>query len=167
MSSIAQAAVLPNAIFQMEKTSEFSPESLKAPFFLRCAALFIDYMLLLAVPVVWLIVFRFFGEAGAKAASISITVWLFALIVWLMNFLALPLFRGQTFGKMLAGISIVKLDGTPVHLGRILLRNAIGYFLTALTLGIGFLIAAVNSSGRSLHDYVAGTIVVYGRKRQK
>jgi len=163
--SSAQAAILPNSTLQMEKIIEFSPNASKASFFLRFAALLIDYMVLLCVPVAWLVFSKFFGD-GSVSSSISGTVWLFVVIMWVTNFLALPLFRGQTFGKMLAGITIIRIDGTPVRLGRILLRNVLGYLMTAATLGLGFLLATVNSSGRALHDYIAGTIVVYGRKKK-
>jgi uncharacterized RDD family membrane protein YckC len=148
----------------MEKVIEFSPEALKAPFFLRIAAMCIDYMLLMAVPVLWLLGTKMFGDG--TNATVPPVVWLFVVIMWLIDFLLLPLFRGQTFGKMIAGITILKTDGTPVRLGGLLRRNVVGYFLTLVTLGIGFLVSAVNSTGRSLHDYVAGTIVVAGRKRQ-
>lgn len=164
MSSIAQTAILPNKSVQMEKTIDFSPKALKAPFFLRCAALFIDYMVLLCLPVASLVFAKFFGDGGVNL-SISSTVWLFVLLIWVLNFLALPLFRGQTFGKMLAGIRILRTDGRRVRLGRIILRNVLGYLVTAVTLGLGFLITAVNTSGRSLHDYIGGTIVVYATKR--
>jgi len=163
MSSVAQTAILPKTP-QMEKVIEFSPNALRAPFFLRCAALFIDYMVLLAVPVTWLVVSRFLGD-GLANVGISNTVWLFVLIAWVINFLALPLFRGQTIGKMMAGIAILRRDGTPVRLGRILLRNTIGYLITILTFGLGFFVAALNKSGRSLHDLIAGTVVVYGRRK--
>lgn len=137
----------------------------KAPFYLRCAGFLIDYMLLLAVPVGWLIFSRMFGE-GVGNSSISAFVWFFVAILWMINFLGLPLFGGQTFGKMLVGITMLKPDGSPVLLGGLLLRNVLGYFLTALTFGIGFLISMVNKSGRTLHDYLGGTVVVYGRKRR-
>jgi uncharacterized RDD family membrane protein YckC len=32
-------------------------------------------------------------------------------------------------------------------------------------MGLGFLLAAFTPSGRALHDYIAGTIVVFGKKR--
>ncbi len=148
----------------MEKVIDFSPEALKAPFFLRIAAMCIDYMLVMSVPILWLLGSKFFGDG--TNAGISATVWLIVVLIWVIDFLLLPLFRGQTFGKMLAGITIVNRDGTPVRLGGLLLRNVVGYLLSLVTLGIGFLISAVNRTGRSLHDYVAGTIVVHGRKRQ-
>ena len=162
MSTLAESATL-NDRFQMEKVREVSAERLKAPFFSRCAAFCMDYMLVLSVPILWLLRSKFFGD-GANA-SISSTVWLFVVIMWLIDFLLLPLFRGQTFGKMISGISIVKTDGTPVRLGGIVVRNVLGYLLSISTLGLGFLVAAVNTSGRGLHDLVAGTIVVQGRKR--
>ncbi len=163
MASILEPAVFENKSFQMEKTTTFSPEALRAPFYLRCAALFIDYMLFLALPLGWLMFYTFLGSASSNI-TVSGTIWFFAGLMWMVNFLLLPLFRGQTIGKMLAGITILNTDGTPVRLFGIFKRNIIGYFLTLLTLGIGFLISSVNKSGRALHDYVAGTVVVYGRK---
>jgi hypothetical protein len=53
MSSVVQTAIQPKTP-QMDRIIEFYPNALRAPFFLRCAALFIDYMVLLAVPVAWL-----------------------------------------------------------------------------------------------------------------
>lgn len=162
MTSTAQGIKAP---VRSERIVDFSIENLKAPFFLRCAALFIDYMALLAVPLGWLLWERSFGDAGVNAA-IGGTVWSIGIIFWLLNFLVLPLLRGQTLGKMLTGLTIVKIDGSYVGLGGIIRRHIFGYLATALTLGIGFLISAVNNSGRSLHDLIAGTIVIRGQKRQ-
>jgi uncharacterized RDD family membrane protein YckC len=65
---------------------------------------------------------------------------------------------------MLMGLTIVRLDGSKVDLGSILRRNLLGYAATALTFGTGFLISAVNRSGRSLHDVIGGTVVIRARK---
>lgn len=163
MSAGERTEILPKTP-QMEKVLEFSSNALRAPFFLRCAALSIDYIVLLALPVTLLVLSRFFGD-GAANAGISSTVWLFVLMTWVINFLALPLFRGQTIGKMMAGLFILRRDGTPVRLGCILIRNTIGYLITILTFGFGFFVVALNKSGRSLHDLIAGTVVVYGRRK--
>ena len=93
------------------------------------------------------------------------TGWTIAIVIGLANLLILPAMWGKSVGKMLTGQTIVKKDGTRAGIGRILVRNTFGYLLTAVTLGLGFLISAVNSSGRSPHDFVAGTIVVSGRKK--
>jgi len=164
MPAVAQPIVLAEYSSIMENTTQFSLDALKAPFFLRCAALFVDYIVVLLVPVLWLLMSTFFGD-GPGHVTISNTVWALCVIVWLIDFIGLPLFRGQTLGKMIVGISIVKRDGRPARLGSIVLRNLVGYLLTVITLGIGFFIAAVNGTGRALHDYIAGTIVVRARKQ--
>ncbi len=165
MEYAAQSEELSDASFQMEISAPVIASNVSAPFYLRCAALFIDYMLLLLPPVVVLIFSKFFGEIMGST-GISSTIWYLVLILWLIDFFALPLFSGQTFGKMLAGITMIKIDGAPVRLGNLIRRNVLGCFLTVVTFGLGFLISAVNKSGRSLHDYVGGTIVVQGRKRR-
>jgi uncharacterized RDD family membrane protein YckC len=45
-------------------------------------------------------------------------------------------------------------------IGRAFLRHFVGYPLSALPLGLGFIVAAFNTRGRGLHDLIAGTIVV-------
>ncbi len=164
MASTAEGVVSPARSSGRETIVDFSPEMLKAPFVLRCAALFIDYMLLLAVPLGWMFFGKFFGD-GATTAPFGPTVWLTIVILWLIDFLLLPLLRGQTLGKMITGLTILNMDGTSVRLGRILLRDILGYLITALTFGLGFLISAFNSRGRALHDLLSGTIVVRGRKK--
>jgi uncharacterized RDD family membrane protein YckC len=148
-----------------EKIIEFSPEALAAPFALRVAALTIDYMVLLLLPVVWLVLARFISDTGVPDA-IGRTIWTLAILIAIADILLMPmLFGGQSLGKMLVGIRIVRRDGTRVHVAGILLRNLVGYFITVFTFGLGFLFAGLNDSGRALHDYLAGTIVIRGRRR--
>lgn len=163
MASAAKRVISTYKTAETEKIISFSPRALKAPFLLRCAALFIDYMVLITLPVGWLASSSLFGETGV---AIGMTVWFLAFLLVLVNFMALPLFRGQSIGKMVVGLTILKTDGTNIDLAILLRRNVLGYLITVLTLGLGFLISAVNPSGRTLHDYIAGTIVVRGRKTQ-
>ena len=66
---------------------------------------------------------------------------------------------GQTPGKMAAGLRVIRADGEPVSLGRALARTAAEY-VSMVTLGLGYLAAAFGEK-RALHDYIAGTRVVY------
>jgi uncharacterized RDD family membrane protein YckC len=66
---------------------------------------------------------------------------------------------GQTPGKMAAGIRVLRADGEAVAVGRAFGR-ALAEHLSAVTLGLGYLAAAFGPK-RALHDYVAGTRVVY------
>lgn len=143
----------------------FSAETLRAPFFLRCAALFVDYMILLTIPITWLTASRLFGEAGSSPA-IGTTIWFLSIVLVLANLIGLPLLRGRSIGKMVTGLTILKTDGSGVDLMTIIRRNLLGYLLTVLTLGIGFIAAAFNARGRALHDVIGGTVVIQGRKTQ-
>jgi len=167
MSAAAERTVPGNRTARQEIVVDFEPQRLKAPFLLRCGALLIDYIVVVAIPVIGLLVNRFFGsETSSQVTAFSNdTAWLFAVLLGLSNFLLLPVLSGQTIGKMLTGLRIVTMDGRSVSFGSALLRHTLGYLLTALTLGLGFFIAVLNRNGRSLHDYVAGTTVVYGRRK--
>jgi uncharacterized RDD family membrane protein YckC len=66
---------------------------------------------------------------------------------------------GQTPGKMAAGIKVITVTGEPVSIGRALGRAASEY-LSVILLGLGYVAAAFGEK-RALHDYIAGTRVVY------
>lgn len=66
---------------------------------------------------------------------------------------------GQTPGKMLCGLAVVRRDGTPPGYGRALLRW-VGSVIAALPLWLGFLGVLVTAERRGLHDWIAGTRVV-------
>ncbi|MFN2501514.1 MAG: RDD family protein [Pyrinomonadaceae bacterium] len=157
------AAIKP--IREKEKIVGFSPDHLVAPFVLRCVALFIDYMVLLLPPIGWLLISRLMSDS-TTGASVGPGAWILGILLFIADFLVLPIFHGQTVGKMAVGLSVVNLDGTFPGLSGIVRRNIAGYLVTVLTLGVGFLIAALNTSGRALHDLIAGTIVVRGVRKQ-
>lgn len=145
-----------------EKIVDFSPEELRAPFLLRTAAFCVDYIVLLALPIGWLIALKLFGDRGS--AGLGGFIWFLGFVLLAANFILFPLLRGQTIGKMLAGLTIVNIDGSYLRLSGVIRRNVLGYFITAATLGLGFLICGINSSGRALHDMIGGTVVVRARK---
>lgn len=63
---------------------------------------------------------------------------------------------GQTVGKMLMGVAVVRRDGAPAGYGRALLR-CLGGGLCLLTLGLGRLPVLFTRDRRALSDLVAGT----------
>jgi uncharacterized RDD family membrane protein YckC len=83
----------------------------------------------------------------------------------LTNFIIFPMFAGQSVGKMLTGLRVVKSDGGIPSFKNLLLRHFIGYPLTICSGGLGFIVSALNSKGRALHDFIAGTEVIYGQRR--
>jgi len=134
---------------------------LRAPFSLRCGALLIDYIALAAIVVFGTLIARLLGGGARSAGSSAETIGLLiTLVLAVLNLGVLPGLTGLTLGKWATGLRIEKTDGSDIGIGRALLRHFIGYPLSFLLLGIGFLIAAVTVRGRGLHDIIAGTIVV-------
>jgi uncharacterized RDD family membrane protein YckC len=146
---------------------DFLPSEVRAPFTLRCAALIVDYLLVVFAPVLFLLLARLFGEDGTALLNgqLNNTGWMLAFLIAAANLVVLPLAAGRSAGKMLTGLRIVSIRGTQAPLGRILVRQTLGYFVAVITLGIGFFICAFNRRGRALHDFMAGTIVIQGRKQ--
>lgn len=67
--------------------------------------------------------------------------------------------RGATLGKLALGVAVRDSQGKPISFGRALARYAAKY-LSMVTLLIGYLIAAGDAKRRTLHDRIAGTVVV-------
>lgn len=134
---------------------------LHVPFALRCGAFLIDYILIISLVVLGTLFARMLGggarTAGTSAETAAIAL---AIVVALLNFVVLPGLSGLTLGKWAAGLRIKRVDDGNPGIGRALLRHFIGYPLSLLTFGLGFLLAAVNVRGRGLHDMIAGTVVV-------
>lgn len=169
MSSRIEKTAAVHKLRSEEVVVNFDAERLKAPFLLRCGALLIDYVLFIAPPVIALIIGRFMGEDGVKLldGTLSNVGWLIAFLIGLTNFIFLPMLTGQSIGKMLTGLSVVRKDGRVPTFGNLVLRHFLGYPLTFITGGLGFLVSVINAKGRALHDFIAGTIVIYGQKRRK
>lgn len=168
MSQRGKPAVRSRRIFKSEQVVvDFDAEKLKAPVLLRCGAILIDYVLLVCIPVIGLLLGKYAGYDGASVFSNKIinASWLVMILFAVTNFVFFPFFSGQSIGKMLTGLRVVKSDGQTPAFSGLFLRHFVGYFLTFLTLGLGFLPAIFNKTGRALHDYISGTIVIYGKKR--
>lgn len=147
-------------------TVGFDPRELKGPFLLRCGALLIDYIVLIIVPVVTLLFARSLGYDGQKLLNSGLgnSGWMVTILLAVTNFLVLPLLYGRSIGKFFTGLKVVGKDGEAPSLIAVLLRHLVGYPLTVLTGGLGFLWASVSPDGKALHDYLSGTVVVFGRK---
>ena len=166
MSSEVEGTAAAGSSRSREVVVGFSPERVKAPFLLRCGALMIDYLVVVAFPVICLLIGRFSGDDGARllTGEWNSAGWLIAVLVALTNLVVLPAFSGQSIGKIATGLRIVRIDGSPASAGTIVLRQTFGYLLTLGSLGLGFLVSIFSSKGRALQDYVSGTVVIYAER---
>jgi uncharacterized RDD family membrane protein YckC len=67
--------------------------------------------------------------------------------------------KGETPGKMLFNIRIVKVDESVPTAGTFVIRF-VGYLISAVIFWLGFIWAAFDSEHQALHDKLAGTLVV-------
>jgi uncharacterized RDD family membrane protein YckC len=133
----------------------------RAPFSLRCGAILIDYIILVAILAFSTLVSRLLGGGSRAAGNSSETIGIvLAILVAALDLGVLPGLTGLTAGKWATGLRIRRANGRGIGIGRAFLRHFVGYPVSFLTLGFGFLAAAFNSRGRGLHDLIAGTIVV-------
>ncbi|HSO27719.1 MAG TPA: RDD family protein [Anaerolineales bacterium] len=134
-----------------------------AGFITRLAAFVIDGLIIVAFNsilgfVVSFVLERFqVGQVSAIIATSLAVVTGFLFYVF--YYIGLWMLAGQTLGKALMGVRIVRVDG-----GRLRLRNAVvrlaGLWLSAI-LFLGYLLVLVDGRRQALHDKLAGTLVVY------
>jgi len=142
----------------------------------RLGAVIVDGLILLAVCAPLVIVMAVGVESSqargnTPTTAIVITaiggsLTLLAAIGWLVYTIRLVSSNGQTIGKKLLGIKVVRSDGSAIGLGRIFwLRNAIPALIGAIPL-LGSLFSLADplmifgQERRCLHDMIADTLVV-------
>jgi len=138
-----------------------SGQRLRAPFSLRCGALLIDYITLAAIVVSGTLIARMLGGGARSAGNSAETIgFVIAVLVAVFNMCVLPGVTGVTLGKWATGLRIERNDGGEIGIGRAFIRHFVGYPLSFVLLGLGFLLPALTVRGRGLHDIIAGTVVV-------
>jgi uncharacterized RDD family membrane protein YckC len=129
-----------------------------AGFWRRFAASFLDGLLLSVVTAPFTLqVGSSIADASRRSASSTISL----VVGWLYFALMESSAKQATVGKMALGIIVTDLDGRRIGFGRATGR----YFakiLSALTIGIGFLMAGFTERKQALHDMVASCLVIRG-----
>ncbi len=103
------------------------------------------------------------GEPFLTAATVLASILLFLLFFG--YFLLFEIFwSGQTPGKRLMKIRVIKITGYPIGFIEALVRNVvrIADFLPSLY-GVGLVTMFISTESRRLGDYAAGTIVIKER----
>ncbi len=94
---------------------------------------------------------------------------IFFLFVFLLMWVYMPLFEvlweGQTPGKRLTQLRVIKDDGTPITVPDAVLRNVLRVvdFLPAFY-GLGVFVMFLNRQSKRIGDFAAGTVVVKERQ---
>ena len=92
---------------------------------------------------------------GAIAACIGLVVWLWLTIHYMQ-------LNGQSIGKKITRIKVIRSDGSPVTLSRLIwLRNVVNWIISFIPLyGVVDVLFIFAESRQCLHDKLADTVVV-------
>jgi uncharacterized RDD family membrane protein YckC len=102
------------------------------------------------------------GAGGSQGTAVgvfllSLFIGFVVYVVVIVKFLA----KGLTPGKYLVGEQVVDhLTGGQPGLGKMLLREIIGKWVSGLLFGLGYLWAIWDKDGQAWHDKIAGTVVI-------
>ena len=78
--------------------------------------------------------------------------WLYPIVFWTIS--------GQTIGKTIMGLRVVRMDGKRMTFWRGFVR-VFGYILSAIPFFLGFIWVLFSNERRGWHDKIAGTCVIY------
>ena len=140
----------------------------------RILAYLIDYLIPVGICLIGYILFAVFAVGGAatnsqEAATAGAGVGLLLILLFGAAALAFALYNqiflvvknnGQTIGKKMMKIRIVKEDGTSFGYGDAVLRNIVGYWISSLVCGLGFIWALFDARKQGWHDKIFKTLVV-------
>lgn len=124
----------------------------------RLLAFAIDLVIVFSFYVIVFSIIGFVGGSVPAAISISLVI-----LGYLYRFFAELLFNGQTVGKNVMKIRVVKLDGSQPSVASYFLRwllEPIDFFIS----GLAVLIIVVTPKGQRIGDLLAGTTVVKIKK---
>lgn len=138
-----------------------------AGFWLRFAALLIDLIVAITIVTVFIMIFslNFINASSDEEIESEIIVFYFFLHVGVILYFSLmesSKFQA-TLGKRAVGIYVTDLSGKKISFLRALGRH-FSKLLSAVTIYIGFLMAAFTDQKQGLHDIIAGTLVLKGNK---
>lgn len=130
--------------------------------------MFLALIVLLTLGGVAIGVFGSFSSAG-PFWMVAILILSFFLLQWGYFAISEIVMKGQTFGKRVLNLRVIKESGAPITayeaIGRNLLRVVDGFplFFPFTLYGVAVVTAMLNKQNKRLGDMVAGTVVVHER----
>ncbi len=125
-----------------------------AGFGIRFAALIIDAVVLgIVVAILSLVNITSITDPSASGTIIQTLISFAYYIIFTAT-------TGQTLGKMALGIMVVDANGGKLAIGKVILRETIGKFVSFVTLFIGFIIVRFDAKNQGFHDKIASSYVI-------
>ena len=128
----------------------------------RLAASLFDGFILM---VLMLVLARVFSQTGGDIPA-QMGQFIFLGLPVLYHWFFWTRRDGQTPGKFALGIKVIKADGSEMTDSDAVIR-AIGYNVSALLFGVGFLWALLDRNSQTWHDKLARTYVVRNDRQRR
>lgn len=102
------------------------------------------------------------SDQASAVLGVSGIVALVGFVVWTWLTLRFMTANGQSIGKKILGIKVVRSDGSPISLGRLVwMRNVVNWFISIVPLyGLVDSLFIFGEARQCLHDKIADSIVV-------
>src|SRR5665213_3241339 len=101
------------------------------------------------------------GASSAFFTTATTVAWPWLIVLWMAYFIVPEGLFGASFGKILNGLCVVRVDGAPITFASIVIRNVLrlidvlpGAYL------LGGALVLVSGDSQRLGDLVAGTTVI-------
>ena len=158
-----EGAAPPKITPQEETPRNPKPKSknsgLPASFELRFVAIFIDQLVLIPLNFVVMLAFLLVTKASEDSIAIAWNIsGIFTGLIYFSLMESSP--KMATLGKMAMGLVVVDYKGKRLSFDKATSRW-LGKFISALTLGIGFLMPLWTKKKQCLHDFMASTLVIH------
>ena len=101
------------------------------------------------------------GSSAWLVAVLSLVAFIF---FWGYYIFFEILWNGQSPGKRMVGLRVIRVDGMPVTVTEVVIRNLVRLIdFMPLAYGVGVITMFVNEKSRRLGDLAAGTVVIHDR----
>ena len=97
---------------------------------------------------------------GLIAGTVAMVIGFILLLLQFLYFGWLWSMSGQSLGMRVVNIRVVRRDGSPLSMIRAGLRGTVGYWISGLIFGLGFIWAAFDGRKEAWHDKLFDTAVV-------
>lgn len=134
-----------------------------AGFWMRFWAFLTDLIIIFSLRGLLLTPLKFINEG----IPINIGIWtlnsILASLIFFAYFLLMTKYLGQTMGKMLFGLKVIKENDGPLSWEDLLYREVVGRFIHVVYFALNtlYIVVAFTPKKQGLHDMFADTIVVH------
>ena len=130
-----------------------------ASFWARASALLVDAIV---GATVWFLIVFVLAVTTSSDWQLVMVISIIFVPAYALAVSLLVAIRGQSPGKIFAGIKIVRTNGIEIGFGRAMLREWIGKLISVLPLVVplGFLWVMFDKENRGWHDKIADTKVI-------